>query len=115
MLDPSSMWPNGFHFGDKSKRRDWKGHAGLVFNAQRAQHYTRTQRPPRYWLVDFGLTQYYDPAKGSPLDWAIRGRDRSVPEFQRRSRPLVDPFPVDVYYLGNWVREDFMNVSYTCP
>jgi hypothetical protein len=74
-----------------------------------AKAHTRTWRPPRYLLIDFGLSRQYDPAKGPPLEKPLRGGDKSAPEHRDMETPC-DPFPTDVYYLGNLVREDFIQV-----
>ena len=57
----------------------------------------------------FGLSRYYDPANGPPLDMPVRGGDKSAPEHQDNETPY-NPFPTDVYYLGNLVRKHFMQV-----
>ena len=100
MLDPSGMFPDSFHPADPRKSKDFR---------QTAKVYSRTRRPTRYHLIDFGLSRLYDPAKGPPLDRPLRGGDKSAPEHQDRETPC-NPFPTDVYYLGNLVREDYMEV-----
>ena len=60
-------------------------------------------------LIDFGLSRRYDPANGSPLDKPYQGGDKSVPEHQDTER-FCNPFPTDVYYVGNLVREEFIQV-----
>ena len=100
MLDPSNMYPESFHPARISRSRDFR---------HRAKAYTRTRRPSRYLLIDFGLSRYYDPANGPPLDMPVRGGDKSAPEHQDNEAPY-NPFPTDVYYLGNLVREDYMQV-----
>jgi hypothetical protein len=99
-LDPSRMYPQSFHPVKIGRRRDFRGNA---------KKYTRTWRPPRYLLIDFGLSRLYDPANGPPLDYPLRGGDKSAPEHQDRKTPC-NPFPTDVYYLGNLVREDYIQV-----
>ncbi|KAI0044688.1 hypothetical protein FA95DRAFT_1496667 [Auriscalpium vulgare] len=105
VLDPSGMYPNSFHpiKMNRSKNFYWF-----------AKSYTRTQRPPRYYLIDFGLSRYYDPARGAPLDHAIRGGDKSVPEFRGLPDqcPPYNPFQTDIYYLGNMLRTDFVQKYY---
>ncbi|KAI0041531.1 hypothetical protein FA95DRAFT_1548641 [Auriscalpium vulgare] len=99
MLDPSGMYPVPFHPREINRRRDWKG---------KVPHLTRTQSPPRYLLIDFGLSRIYPPAEGVvPLDLPIRGGDKTVPEHDNETQ-RCNPFPVDVYYLGNLVRERFI-------
>jgi hypothetical protein len=56
-----------------------------------------------------GLARQYDPTNGPPLEMPLRGGDKSAPEHQDRQIPC-DPFPTDVYYLGNLVREKFLQV-----
>jgi len=100
MLDPSGMYPNSLHPVDTKKSKDF---------LQKVKGYSRTRRPTRYVLIDFGLSRFYDPANGPPLDDPLRGGDKSAPEHQDRKTPC-NPFPTDVYYLGNLVREDNMQV-----
>jgi hypothetical protein len=105
MLDPSKMYPNSFHPVDIERRKDFR---------RKAKRYSRTRCPSRYLLIDFGLSRRYDPANGPPLDVPIHGGDKSAPELQDGKTPY-NPFPTDVYYLGNLVREDYMQVrSFTC-
>ena len=101
MLDPSGMYPNSFHPADPRKSKEFR---------RKAKGYSRTRRPTRYHLIDFGLSRLYDPAIGPPLDQPLRGGDKSAPEHQDGKTPC-NPFPTDVYYLGNLVREDYMQVQ----
>ncbi len=104
MLEPSGMYPEGYHFMKPNRKRNMKG---------TARYFTRTQRPPKYYLIDFGLSRKYDPADGPPLEDPIWGGDKSVPEFHR-SDDACDPFPTDVYYAGNIVRLYFLQVRIPC-
>ncbi|KAI0274570.1 kinase-like domain-containing protein [Russula aff. rugulosa BPL654] len=97
MLDPSGMYPDGFHPIQVNRRRDFRG---------RAKRFTRTLRPTRYYLIDFGLSRRY--SSRNALDQPIRGGDKSAPEH--RVRNLCNPFHTDIYYLGNLVRERFFKV-----
>ena len=100
MLDPSYMFPESFHPADIGRSKDFR---------RKAKWYSRTRRPTRYLLIDFGLSRRYDPANGPPLDKPLRGGDKSAPEHQDRVTPC-NPFPTDVYYLGNLVREYYIQV-----
>ncbi len=91
MLDPSNMYPKSFHPAEISRSKDFR---------RKAKWYTRTRRPTKYVLIDFGLSRRYDPTNGPPLDKPYRGGDKSAPELQERVTPC-NPFPTDVYYLGN--------------
>ena len=104
MLDPSRMYPKSFHPMKIMRTRDFRG---------KAKGHTRTWRPPRYFLIDLGLSRLYDPVNGPPLDTPIRGGDKSAPEHQDETTPC-NPFPTDVYYLGNLVREDYIQVGISC-
>ena len=98
MFDPSGMYPNGFHPVKIDRNINFKG---------TAKAYTRTQRPPRYYFIDLGLSRKYSSrdAKDEPL----RGGDKSAPEH--RSRQRCNPFHTDIYYIGNLVRQEFMKAS----
>jgi len=97
MLDPSGMYPKGFHPIQINRRRDFRG---------RAKRFTRTLRPTRYHLIDFGLSRRY--SSRNALDQPIRGGDKSAPEH--RLGNLCNPFHTDIYYLGNLIRERFLKV-----
>lgn len=100
MMDPRPLYPQLYHFVSIRSTRDMSG---------TAKHYTRTRNPVKYYFIDFGLSRKFDPAKGPPRSRPIWGGDRSVPEFHKSLEPC-DPFPTDVYYLGNVIRNVFLNV-----
>jgi hypothetical protein len=102
MFDPSEMYPQGFHPTQIDRRRDFKA---------RAKRYTRTQRPPRYYLIDFGLSRQYLSRRA--LDVPLRGGDKSAPEHRNVTR--CNPFYTDIYYLGNLVRQEFIKVKSAVP
>ena len=77
----------------------------------RAKGYTRTQRPPLYYLIDFGLSRQYRSRKA--LDVPRRGGDKSAPEHGNAAR--CNPFYTDIYYLGNLVRQEFIQVRWAMP
>ena len=99
MMDPSKIFPRSYHPSAINKSRDFSGSA---------KHLTRTQRPPKYYLIDFGISRHY-PHNGSPLEEPIRGGDKTVPEFRDLYQPC-NPFPTDIYYIGNMVRGEFLQV-----
>ncbi|KAF8870843.1 kinase-like domain-containing protein [Infundibulicybe gibba] len=70
-------------------------------------HFTRTQRPVKYYFIDFGISRHYEPSEVPPLEDPIWGGDKTVPEFQFSDGPC-DPFPTDIYYLGNLIRTEFL-------
>lgn len=100
MMDAKNMHAEPYHPVITFMKRDFSGHVG---------HYTRTQRPPKYYFIDFGLSRRYDASEENPLEYPIFGGDKSVPEFRDNVDVPMNPFPTDVYYLGNVVREQFLN------
>jgi serine/threonine protein kinase len=79
---------------------------------QKIEPYTRTQRPLRYYFIDFGISRLYSAEDGPhPLEPPIRGDDKSVPEFQHSMKPC-DPFSTDIYYVGNVIREEMLSVGH---
>ena len=98
------MFPEGWHLVNNDRKRDWNYYS-------KSEIYTRTQRPPKYYFIDFGISRRYDPADGPPLEDPINGGDKSVPEFQGKGAVTpCNPFPTDVYYVGNLVRTRFLQV-----
>jgi hypothetical protein len=91
------MYPNGFHPIKNNRSRNFEGAAKV---------YTRTQRPPVYYLIDFGLSRHY--ISRDETDEPLRGGDKSAPEH--RSRRRCNPFQTDIYYIGNLVRHEFIEV-----
>ncbi|KAH7906825.1 hypothetical protein BJ138DRAFT_1071218 [Hygrophoropsis aurantiaca] len=98
MMDANSLYIDAFHPCQPDRKRDFTGDA---------RHYTRTQRPPKYYFIDFGISRRYERSNTKPLEYPIWGGDKTVPEFQKSNEPM-DPFPTDVYYLGNLIRVDFI-------
>ena len=103
MMDPSTTFPNMYHPISARRNKNFKG---------RATYYTRTARPTKYYLIDFGLSRRYDPEDGEPRELPIRGGDKTVPEFQGDGYDQeCNPFPTDIYYLGNMIKEYFLLVG----
>lgn len=55
-------------------------------------------RPNRYYVIDFGYSVQLKSKDGNVFAGRC-GQDVSVPEMQLGG--FYDPFPVDVYHLGN--------------
>lgn len=101
MLDPGFLYPESFHPVEKNLNKDCSGFA---------KHFTRTRRPPKYYFIDFGISRQYSPTITHPKEVPIWGGDKEVPEFQNSNEPC-DPFPTDVFYIGNAIRKDFILVG----
>ncbi|KAJ7713704.1 hypothetical protein B0H16DRAFT_1435820 [Mycena metata] len=97
MVDSTALFrgfdylPNPWH---SWRRRDVQG-------PPRTQT-THTYSPVRYFMVDFNLSRRYS-GLGPHFEHPGWGGDKSVPEW--RTAQLCDPFPVDVYCLGNSIRQ----------
>jgi hypothetical protein len=100
MFGASGMYPNGFHPMKNNRNKNFK---------DTAKSYTRTQRPPIYYLIDFGLSRHY--ISRDVTDEPLRGGDKSAPEH--RSKRRCNPFQTDIYYIGNLVRHEFIEVRTT--
>ncbi|KAF9005491.1 kinase-like domain-containing protein [Cyathus striatus] len=76
---------------------------------------TRLQKSVKHYFVDFGLSQLH-PTGSSRLQYpGYGGKWLSVPEFQKNSTEPCDPFAVDVYCMGDFMRTRFRMVcTYTC-
>lgn len=106
MMDPRPMYPDMFH--PLSPDMD-------VALRKKAKHFTRTERPVKYYFIDFGISGCYPSNEATPSAMVPVhvGGDRTVPEFQRLAE-MHDPFPTDIYYVGNLVRETFLQVCLVC-
>jgi len=98
MLDPARLYPESFHPIATNLSKDCSGDA---------KHFTRTQRPPKYYFIDFGISRRYDLSDPDPKEIPIWGGDKDVPEFQNSNEPC-DPFATDIFYIGNTIRVDFI-------
>ncbi|KAH9850490.1 kinase-like domain-containing protein [Lenzites betulinus] len=110
MYDPRPMYPRMFHPLVTYRTRDWKGSA---------KHSTRTAHPVRYYFIDFGISVKFNPDEGPPRAHPIRGGDKTAPEIVNWNGELLDPFPTDIYYLGNMLRtyvlQEFTGAEFLSP
>ncbi|KAG6836481.1 hypothetical protein H0H93_007650 [Arthromyces matolae] len=103
MADTAPLFNAAPHPTHKIMRRDFRGPASVVTS--------RTKRPVKYYLIDFDLSEVYDPAKAPHLRQPPWGGYKSVPEFRDFSpdAPPCDPFAVDVYCLGHFIRLEYLD------
>ncbi|KAJ7613043.1 hypothetical protein FB45DRAFT_938828 [Roridomyces roridus] len=87
--DPTRLYPDGFHpvvihYGRKNRTI-----VGKI---------TRTECWPRYFAITCDLSRQYDPANGRAS--------------RRHGSPSeCNPFPTDIYFLGNMIKKDFLYVT----
>ncbi|KAK7681804.1 hypothetical protein QCA50_015151 [Cerrena zonata] len=107
MMDSKDMWPEPFHIMAPDMNRS--------FTADVKKPFTRTARPPKYHIIDFGLSRRYSPDNLNPTETAPEGGDRTVPEFTNDSgHVLHDPFAVDIYCVGNVIQEYILDAYRGC-
>lgn len=104
MMDPTALYPRHFHPVETDRSRDFKS---------KAKHYRRTSHPVSYVIIDFGISRRYQSSEMPPLEPPILGGDKSAPEFKKSAEPC-NPFPTDVYYVGNFIRTCFLEVIFLC-
>jgi hypothetical protein len=101
MMDASSLYTSSWHAVKTGRTPDLK---------KNAPHYTRTQCPVRYYLIDLGISRRYTSREDAAHEPIIMGGDKSPPEHQGDAYEC-DPFPTDVYFMGNMIRQNFLQVS----
>ncbi|KAH9937741.1 kinase-like domain-containing protein [Amylocystis lapponica] len=102
MLDTSDMLPEMYHPKAPTE-------TGGCKDTHAVKSYTRTERPPKYYYVDFEHARKYNFDDGLPREVPYVGGDSSAPEFQGNgAKQPHDPFPTDVYYVGRLVKEDLI-------
>ena len=111
MMDPRPIFPKMYSPVHPLTNRAFTGTARFT---------RRTRHPVKYYIIDFGLSHKYQAGEPrSPL-YPVLGGDKTVPEFGLpplenfdNSTPR-DPFPTDVFYIGNLLHEYFVCVSSCC-
>ncbi|KAG6818246.1 hypothetical protein H0H93_006568 [Arthromyces matolae] len=98
--DLSPLYRHPPHPFRSGKRRDFKGYTRVAFS--------RTARPVKYYLIDFGLSKVYQNNE-TRLMTPPWGGDKSVPEHLIPNAPPCNPFLVDVYCIGNVIKQRFLD------
>ncbi|KAM5533182.1 hypothetical protein V8D89_013138 [Ganoderma adspersum] len=102
MMDPVPVFSNIPHPTHSYKSYDFKRSISTR---------TRTSHPTKYFYIDFGLSWRLPSEDPSPRIGVDIGGDKSVPEY-KDPQGLHDPYKIDVYCLGNILREYFMDRSH---
>ncbi|KAI0700981.1 kinase-like domain-containing protein [Cerioporus squamosus] len=95
MMDARPLYPEGYH----PVRQNYTADA-----LYRTSPLSRTDRPVRYYIIDFGLSVQF-PKGASPYVVGDVGRDTEVPELSETVP--YDAFKVDVMSLGNLFYKEF--------
>jgi hypothetical protein len=101
MMDATSLFPIPTHPVATNKSRDL---------SRVVRPYPRSERPPQYYLIDFGISLRFQQDALPALVKPVFGADKSVPEYRKKKEPS-DPFATDVYLAGNLIRQHFLQVS----
>ena len=99
MADTLHLYDPPPHPSDRRRGRNLLSYPRIVSS--------RTQTPVKYYLIDYGLSKAYKSEEAPFLEFPAGG-DKTVPEFQEAGDNKFDPFPVDVYCMGNIVRRYFL-------
>ncbi|KAG6886899.1 hypothetical protein C0995_003506 [Termitomyces sp. Mi166 len=101
LADSLCLFDSPPHPADRSMKRDYSGRVSILFS--------RTLKPVKYYFIDFGLSKVYRPEDAPFLEQPPWGGDKTVPEHLIPDPPPCDPFAVDVYCLGNFLRQYFLD------
>ncbi|KAF9782709.1 kinase-like domain-containing protein [Thelephora terrestris] len=98
LMDADAMYPEGFHPVHYGYKRDYSGWA---------TYFPRSVVGVRYYFADFGISTHISEEDPQKLVTGVLGRDQEPPELSE----LVpyDPFKLDVFIMGNMLRQDFYN------
>lgn len=104
MMDATGMYhPDGFH-------PCFPG-VNANYTALATSPYTRTERPPKYYLIDFGLSRQFGEGETPLASDLTPGTDDTAPEYDDDAKPLNAYF-IDVYCAGNMIRKEFIDVRF---
>ncbi|KAF8875630.1 kinase-like domain-containing protein [Infundibulicybe gibba] len=104
MMDSSQLYHEQVHPTNVQRTRDYTRLSRVKF--------TRTQKPVKYYLIDFGLSCQYEATEEHPLAEPLWGGTQGLPEYE--TGELVNPFHVDVYCIANIVR-NFIDGAFGIP
>lgn len=104
MIDSRDMWPEPYHIMDN--------HMNRTFTGEVKKPFTRTAKAPKYYIINYRLSRRYPPDDPHLMEIYPEGGDRTVPEFNNSTNPIPhDPFAVDIYCVGNVMRECIIDVG----
>ncbi|KAJ7686936.1 hypothetical protein B0H17DRAFT_1302581 [Mycena rosella] len=107
MMDGIHLFPDGSH--PQHQYQDYMWHS-----FKRLRHYTRTQRPVKYYFIDFGISSMFAPEEDTRVE-GIEGGDNSPSEEEIcRFHPKfwICSLCTDIYCLGDWIRTELLEVNH---
>jgi len=103
MMDATNMYPLGFHPVRDGFLNDVSTRAPVI---------PRSELGVKYYFVDYGISSYIPPGSQTVLVLGTVGRDQDVPELS--DEVPYDPFKVDIFTIGNVLRELFYEEYSNC-
>jgi hypothetical protein len=103
-MDATHMYPLGFHPVES---------IFLVDRKTVAPRISRFEAGVKYYYVDYGISSHFPPGSRRELVLGIAGRDQDVPELS--NDVPYDPFKVDIFTIGNVIRDEFQAVGFHSP
>lgn len=100
-MDANCLFPEGFHPVKSGTLPDLSDRAPVL---------PRAHAVIKYFYVDYGISVHIPHDSPNKLVVGEDGRDQDVPELS--ATVPYDPFKVDVFILGNLLRQEFIEV---CP
>lgn len=100
MMDGSSIFPSGFHPSSQNSLPDLRGDAIPIRRSD--------AKNIKYFFIDFSLASFSEDGKEPRRVVGRVGEDTLAPELS--DDVPYDPFPVDVYILGDVIRKTFLEV-----
>ena len=101
MMDAPSMFPNGVHPCNITRDRSGEEWVRII-----PRH--KASGPVNYYFIDFGISRLYEEGDAH-LVVGNDGADQDIPEMSDIEE--YDPFPADVFILGNTLKKYFIPVS----
>lgn len=98
MMDGSPLYPQGHHPIRLESTADG------IYDAIPL---SRTDRPVRYFFIDFGISSCFRPGE-PPLVLGRKGRDKGPPELSNEIP--YNAFHLDIFLLGNVYNKEFFQV-----
>ena len=100
LMDADAMYPEGFHPIKTSYKRDYSGWATPI---------PRSAAGVRYYFADFGISVHIPEGDSLGFVTGALGRDQDPPELSETVS--YDPFKLDVFIIGNMLRQEFCEVT----
>lgn len=103
MMGSRDMWPEPYHIMVPYRNQAFTTHV--------KKPSTRTVRPPKYYIIDYGLSRQYSLNDYHPTETTPIRRFRITLKFQNDFVPY-DTLAVNIYCSGDIIQESTLEVSH---